>query len=222
MNSERCDGVEVLILGAGGHGQCVADALLRSRKAGGHLEAKGFLDDVMPVGKGHFAGLPVLGPIADLARFPEAAVIVAVGDNAARKQLFESVGRAGRVRVSVVDPTAVVGSEVVIGEGAYIGPLAIVGPGCVLGANVIVNGGGCLGHHSQLGDHVHIGPGVVTARGARVGDGAMVGAGSVIKPDCVIGRGAVVGAGSLVARDLGDDVTAAGSPARALRRRGSG
>lgn len=211
--------MDVLVLGAGGHGQCVADALLRIRKASGELEVLGFLDDVVAVDEGHFAGLSVLGRTTQLEAFAGTAVIVAVGDNAARRRLFEAAGRAGHVRATVVDPTAVVGSEVTIGEGSYIGPLAIVGPGCHIGANVIVNGGGCLGHHNEVADHVHIGPGVVTARGARVGEGSMIGAGTVIKPDCGIGDGSVVGSGSLVARDVGDSVVAVGSPARAIRQR---
>ena len=210
--------MKVLIIGAGGHGQCVADALLRSRRAGSEVEALGFLDDVEPLATDHFAGLPLLGRIPDLGGFSEAAVVVAVGDNAARRRLFEEMGSLGRVRATVIDPTAVIGSDVIIGAGSYVGPLAIVGPGCRLGSNVIVNGGGCIGHHSTLGDHVHIGPGVVTARGASIGDGVMVGAGTVIKPEVSIGRGSVVGAGSVVSRDLGDYVTAVGSPARAVRR----
>lgn len=210
--------MKVLIIGAGGHGQCVADTLLRGWRAGSEVEALGFLDDVEPLATDHFAGLPLLGRVPDLGDFPEAAVVVAVGDNAARKRLFEEMASLGRVRATVIDPTAVIGSDVIVGAGSYVGPLSIIGPGCRLGSNVIVNGGGCIGHHSRLGDHVHIGPGVVTARGANIGHGAMVGAGTVIKPEVSIGRGSVVGAGSLVSRDLGEHVTAVGAPARAVRR----
>lgn len=213
--------MKVLVLGAGGHGQCVADALLRSRKQGGDLELLGFLDDVKPQEADFFAGFPILGRIADMEAFPNAAIVIAVGDNEPRERLFEETGRLGRVRVTVVDPTAIVGSEVDVGEGSYIGPLAILGPGSQIGSNVIVNGGGCLGHHSLVGDHVHIGPGVVTARGVSIGERAMIGAGTVIKPECSIGRHSEVGAGSVVSRDVAEYVVAAGAPARPVRRRDS-
>lgn len=221
ITRQRPDLVQILIIGAGGHGQCVADAVLRRISAGSGEELLGFLDDVVAPSEAYFAGVPVLGGSKMVSGYPDARVIVAVGDNVARANLVRTVTR-DRELATVIDPTAVIGSEVMIGPGSYIGPLAIIGPGCRLGRNIIVNGGGCLGHHSVVGDHAHIGPGVTTARGALIGEGAMIGAGTVIKPDTGVGAGSVVGSGSVVSRTLPAHVTAAGAPARALRRHRGG
>ena len=55
------DRVRIIILGAGGHAQVIADAVQRAREAGAAWELVGFLDD-NPALAGHVRlGLPILG-----------------------------------------------------------------------------------------------------------------------------------------------------------------
>ncbi len=210
--------MNVLILGAGGHGQTVADALLRVARAGGPMRPVGFLDDTPALQDWDYCGVPVLGRLERIADVGHDGIIVAIGDNRARRRLFLRLQSAGRQFVSVIHPTAVVAFDVEIGPGCYIGANAVVGPAARIGANTIVNGVGGLGHHSRIGDHVHVGPGVVAAGGVHVGEGTQIGLGTNIVPKCSIGRWSVVGGGSLVARDIPDGVLALGNPARPVRR----
>jgi FlaA1/EpsC-like NDP-sugar epimerase len=54
----------VLILGAGGHAQVVADILLRAHEAGANCKPIGFLDDDPALAGTAIMDLPVLGTIA--------------------------------------------------------------------------------------------------------------------------------------------------------------
>jgi acetyltransferase EpsM len=81
----------VLILGAGGHAQVVADILMRAHEAGSDYKPIGFLDDSPSLTGTAIMGLPVLGIIAQLDEFDHDAVIVAIGDNRTRARIFESV-----------------------------------------------------------------------------------------------------------------------------------
>ena len=52
--------MRVLVVGAGGHAQVVADALLRMRDVGANLTPIGYLDDDPALAGQELVGLPVL------------------------------------------------------------------------------------------------------------------------------------------------------------------
>lgn len=209
--------MDILIIGAGGHGQTVADALLRIGSIDARMHPAGFLDDTPALLGTNYRGVPVLGPLAAIDRVPHDAVIVAVGDNRARRDIFLRLSAQGRRFATVIHPTATVPLDFELGPGSYLGANAVVGVATRIGTNTIVNGAGCLGHHNHVGDHVHLGPAVHSTRDVRIGDGTMIGVGANIISGISIGAWSVVGAGSLVTRDVPDSVLVYGSPARVVR-----
>jgi sugar O-acyltransferase (sialic acid O-acetyltransferase NeuD family) len=209
--------VKMLILGAGGHGQTVTDALLRIAETDPKTSIVGFLDDTPELLNWCYQGVRVLGRLGDVSQVPHDGVIVAIGDNRVRRDLYLRLKVEGIDFATVVHPTAVIARDVEIGPGCYIGANAVVGVATWIGANAIVNGAGCLGHHNRIGDHVHIGPGVHSTRDVRIGEGAQIGVGANIISGRTIGAWSLVGAGSLVSRDIPDAVVAYGMPARVIR-----
>ena len=71
----------VIVIGASGHGKVVADIV---RRSGDTL--LGFLDDneALP---SEIAGIPVLGKVADYARYPEASFVVGIGNSGVREKV---------------------------------------------------------------------------------------------------------------------------------------
>jgi len=78
--------MRVLILGAGGHAQVVADVLLRIQEANAEITPIGYLDDDPALAGRRLLDLPVLGTIAHLSTIPHDALIVALGNNAIRQR----------------------------------------------------------------------------------------------------------------------------------------
>ncbi|MBN2003059.1 MAG: acetyltransferase [Anaerolineae bacterium] len=211
--------VRVLILGAGGHAQVVADILLRMRENGASLAPIGYLDDNLAL-KGRCAlELPVMGDIAQLVEIPHEAVVVAIGNNAIRQRLFESLRHQGEHFVTAQHPRAIVAPDVDIGIGSMICAGAIVNPSSVIGANVILNTGSTVDHHNRIGDHVHIAPGAHLGGDVVIGEGALIGIGATVMPSCQIGAWSVIGAAALVHRNVPAYVTAVGAPARVIKQR---
>lgn len=208
--------MKVIIVGAGGHGAVVADIFQAARRAGARVEPIGFVDDGQQAGSAH--GLPVFGPISSLATVPHEAVIVAVGHNRTRQRLFDMLRTQGEQLATAVHPSAVVASDVSIGEGSMICAGAIINPGTIVGANTIVNTASSLDHHNVVGAHVHIAPGVHTGGEVQIGEGAMLGIGTVVIPGRRIGAWATVGAGGVVVRDIEPATVAIGVPAAPFRR----
>jgi sugar O-acyltransferase (sialic acid O-acetyltransferase NeuD family) len=206
----------ILILGAGGHGQVVADILREMARAGAAVEPIGFLDDDPALRATAPLGLPVLGGLAE--RVDVEAAIVAIGDNATRRELFERLRARGVKLATAIHPRAVVAAGVPIGPGSVVAAGAIVNTGSVVGVNAILNTGCTVDHHNQIGDHAHIAPGAHLAGQVHVGEGALVGIGATVLPKCRIGAWATVGAAALVRADIPEHATAVGVPARIIRR----
>lgn len=202
----------LVIYGAGGHGQVVAEA---ARAAG--MRVVGFVDDAPPAET--VAGLPVLS--LDHPDAAGAAFHVAVGDNATRQAILRRLSEQGRALCGVTHPTAFVSDSATIGEGVFVGPLAVVHTQARLGDGVIVNSGAVVEHHNDIGACVHVAPGAVLGGGVTAGERALIGLGARVLPGVTIGRDATVGAGAVVTAGVGDGETIAGVPARPIRRRAS-
>ncbi len=210
--------MRVVILGAGGHGQVVADILLRARSQGGTDEPAGFLDDNPALAGQALLGLPVLGPFSALPDVMHDAVIVAIGNNIVRCALYERLRAKGERFAIARHPCAVLAADVAVDAGTMICAGVVVNTGSVIGANVILNTICSVDHHNRIGDHVHIAPGVRLGGEVVVGTGTMIGIGATVIPRCAIGEWSMVGAGAVVTKSLPGGVTAVGMPARSIKR----
>ena len=103
----------LLIVGAGGHGRSVAEAVLDS---GGYVVV-GFLDDAFLELK-QVWDVPVLGKVAELAQWRGVAdcAFVAFGNNVLRQRVTAGLRVAGFSLVTVRHPRTIVSPSAVIGD----------------------------------------------------------------------------------------------------------
>ncbi len=210
--------VKVLILGAGGHAQVVADILLRARDAGQPITPIGYLDDDASLHGKVLLDLPVLGHTSALGRIPHDAIIIAIGNNQIRKRLADKLSAAGETFASARHPAAIIAPDVRIGPGAMICAGVVVNIGTVIGVHVILNTGSTVDHHNDLRNYVHVAPGVHTGGEVVIEEGVLVGIGATVAPRTSVGAWAIVGAGAVVTKTVPPGVTVVGVPARPLQR----
>jgi sugar O-acyltransferase (sialic acid O-acetyltransferase NeuD family) len=209
--------MNVVIVGAGGHGQVVGDILLAAGRSGECVRAIGYVDDRSCSQLSLRANQTLLGTVAQLSEFPHDAVVVAIGDNETRARIMCALARAGERFVTARHPSAVVSEDVQSGDGTVLGARTAVVTGSHLGHGVILNTGSTIDHHTIVGDYAHIAPGVHVGGEVSIGPGALIGIGAVVLPRISIGAGAIVGAGAVVIRDVPPGVTVVGIPARPIR-----
>lgn len=194
----------VVVIGAGGHGLVVAAAIVASG-----LRVEGFYDDDRRLWGQANNGHRVMGPIADLEADGRRA-IVAVGDNAMRKQLAEELDLDW---ITVVHPFSWVAPGVSLGIGTFVGAGTVVQPGSVVGEHVILNSRSGLGHEAKVRSYAHLSHAYLGS-GASAGEGALLAIGSSVLPGVAVHDWAVVGAGALATRDVDAGTTVVGIPAR--------
>lgn len=206
----------VIIIGGGGHAKVLIEALRLTA-----VPVVGIVD-AQPALKGtSILGIPVMGGDELIySHGPERVMLVnAVGSvrqPARRASLFETYHGKGYRFQTVIHPSAVIPSDILLGEGAQVMAGAIIQPGVGIGCNAIVNTRASIDHDCIIGDHAHLAPGVTLSGGVTVGRGSHIGTGATVIQGITIGEGSLVGAGALVTRDVPDGVTVVGVPAKTV------
>jgi sugar O-acyltransferase (sialic acid O-acetyltransferase NeuD family) len=211
--------MRVVILGAGGHGKVVCDAVLSMRVPPSDLI--GFVDDNPEMVGRTVMGLPVLRGLNELDLDRSVRVALGIGDNGARRRQFERAVALGYEPLTVVHATAVIGRGCTLGRGVVVFANAVVNPDSHIEDDVILNTACSVDHDCRIGAHAHIAPGARLAGGVTVGSETLVGIGSVVLLYKTIGSRTVVGAGAAVTSDLESDAVAVGVPARIIKRKGA-
>lgn len=209
----------VLVIGAGGHGRVVADAL---RAAG--RKVLGFLDAAADLEGMQIDGLPVLGGDSLLQGYPTSTIMLANGigstvSTVVRRRLYERLTACGFQFETVRHPAAVVSHSAVLSSGVQIMAGAVVQPGAVIGEDTIINTGALIDHDCVIGNHCHLAPGAVLSGAVRVGDDCHIGTAASVIQGVAIGAGATIAAGAVVVGDVAAGARMAGVPARVMEMR---
>jgi sugar O-acyltransferase (sialic acid O-acetyltransferase NeuD family) len=118
--------------------------------------------------------------------------------------------------ITAIHPTAFVASDVKFGDSCQILAHATICSEAILGNACIINSSAIVEHECLINSGVHIGPGAKLAGLVEVGDYSFIGMGAIILPRIKIGKHVIVGAGAVVTKNVTDNVTVAGNPARPL------
>jgi UDP-perosamine 4-acetyltransferase len=189
----------LLIYGAGGHAKSVIGIITD----GGGWAIHGLIDEREDMLGKAVLGHPVVGSgslLPELLRREILHAFVAVGDNASRQQRGRQLEQLGFHLPILIHPTALIMTHASISVGRY----------AIIGAHA------GIGHESILGDAVHVGAGSILGGNVHIGSGSFLGLRSVVLPGITIGRNVRVAAGSMVSKDIADNLSVAGSPARVV------
>lgn len=193
----------ILIYGAGGHGQVIADA---AAKIGLFVA---FADDHAKSAPGLFRLVDSTIALQEGVRF-----IVAIGDNATRQRIHESMVDRGATPAKIVHLSAQISPDAEIGPGVFVGPNAVVNAGAKIDTGAIINSGAIVEHHCRIGAFAHIAPGAALGGNVTVGARTLVGINAAVRPRITLGDDCTIGVGAAVVCDIPAHAIAVGIPAR--------
>jgi sugar O-acyltransferase (sialic acid O-acetyltransferase NeuD family) len=203
----------IFVIGAGGHGLVVIDAMLMSGFDRKHIRV--IDEDTARIG-GSALGITVQALEED-ARLAGHRYHVSIGNNAFRDRVFAKMSERGAVPYTVRHLNAIISPAAGVEDGAFIAAGAIVAPLSKIGRGAIVNHAAVVDHECHIGSFCHVAPGATLSGNVHLGARVLVGAGANILPGVSVGDDAIIGAGAVVDNNVPPGTTYAGVPARRLR-----
>lgn len=163
---------KLLILGAGGYAQTIADLARQS----GIYDRIGFLDD-------NTRGAYILGSCNDFYMFAGENVDMypAFGNNDTRMYWISRLEEAGGRVPTLVHSTAYVSPTVRLKSGTMVLPKAVINTNCQVQQGCIINCGALVDHDCVLEKGVHICLGAIVKAENRIPEKSKVEAGQVIE-----------------------------------------
>lgn len=140
---------------------------------------------------------------------------IAIGDNATRAKIHNQLAQKPLLPVNAIHSSSVIDPSAAIAEyGVMVAANVTINSLAQIGSGAICNTGCVIEHECIVGNFAHIGPGAVLCGNVRVGEGSFVGANAVIRQGISIGKNVMIGAGAVVVKDVADNVTVVGVPAK--------
>lgn len=196
----------IILLGTGGHAHSVVDCI----EAENRFHIYGFLDIEEKIGE-EYRGYKVLGTdmlLEDSFKkgIKNAFVTIGyLGKNSIRDRLFFNLKKMGFTLPNIIDKTAIIAKDVVLGEGIFIGKRAVVNSDVEIKDMCIINTGAIIEHDCKIGDFSHISVGSVLCGGVQVGRESFIGANATIIQGRTIGNKCIIGAGVTIRKNIEDN-----------------
>jgi len=182
-------------------------------------EIIGFLDDDdNKIGK-IFNGYKCLGKInllKELSKEKNVCAAIATQSGKVRKKIVEENSDFLNWE-TLIHPSANVSSTSTVGNGCVICANCSISIDSVIGNHCILNIGTTIGHDCAISDYVSFMSGTVISGHVLIKEGAYFGSNSTVIPSRKIGECSTVGAGSVVIRNVADNVTVMGVPAKKVQ-----
>lgn len=208
-------GRPVIVVGAGGHGAVVADALL--------AEGRTVLGFVAPGPEAPNSVLPGLGLLGgDDSLNPEAGYDLANGIGGTGAGVARDLRRRVQTRLEargfhftgVRHPSAIVSPHATVADGVQLLARSVVQTGARIETGAIINTGVIIEHGCRIGAFTHCASGAILCGDVEVGEDSHIGAGAVIRQGVRLEPGVVVGAGAVVLEAGEGEGMLIGVPAR--------
>lgn len=186
----------LIILGAGGHGEVCAEIAELS----GKYNKIFFLDD--DTSKKQCLKYNVIGTFEDYIKYKNDDFFVAIGDNKLRKKYIERLNKPLDI---LIHPNAIISQSCTIQEGTVIMPGVVINANTHIGKGCIINTSVSVDHDCSIGDYVHLSPGVHLGGTCEIGDFTWVGIGSIIVNNITVNENEMIKAGTVIKRSLKKD-----------------
>lgn len=209
---------KIVILCAGDFGKELAWLIEDINAQNPTYDILGFLDDdEKKIGK-EFNGYKCIGKInllSELSKEQNVCATIATQESKFRKKFVDENPYFNNWE-TLIHPSATISNTSKLGVGCVVCANCNISVNTVLGNHCILNLGVTIGHDCVVDDYVSLMSGTVISGHVIINEFAYFGSNSTVVPGKKIGKHSKVGAGSVVIRNVKDDITVMGVPAKIL------
>ncbi|MCM1236442.1 MAG: acetyltransferase [Ruminococcus flavefaciens] len=209
--------MKLFIYGAGGAGVEVYDLVMRNSQIKNRYSAVYFIDDFQEETEYYGTMRIHFSSCEAYVGQEKAEFVIAVGEPSARRFLFEKIKSSGYVLTTLIDERAIISDTAKISEGCVINADTIVSFNVVIEKNCFIMFDTIIGHDAVIHSHSVISPKAMIGGHCFVGEQCFVGLGSSMIQRIKIGNKTIIGMGAVLFRDVGENLTVIGNPARVTK-----
>ena len=206
----------LIIIGARGFGREVYD--LATQCSGFNIEyvIKGFLDDKADALDG-FENYPaILSSVEDYKIEEDDVFVCALGTVKWKKYYAELIMAKGGSFINLIHPSTKLNTNAVVGTGLLVFMYANISNDCIIEDFVTIQGYVGLGHDTKIRKWVHVSSYSFTGGFVVLEEESTLNTRATVLPHVIVRKGATVGAASLVIRNVKENTTVFGVPAKKL------
>lgn len=207
---------DIVIVGAGGFGREVAWLIENINDVKSEWHILGFVDDNPEIQGVSFNEYKVIGTIEWL-KSQEMYVVFAIGNPITKKKLVTSLSSSKNQYPVLIHPNVLFSKSVSFGEGCIICAGNILTTDITCGKHVILNLSCSVGHDVVIGDYCTILPAVRISGKVELAECVSVGTNSALIQGVKVGTNTIIGLSSAVVKDLPENCTAVGIPAKPIK-----
>lgn len=208
----------MLVVGAGGLAKEILDILIDL-----NIEKPIFCDDISIEIDSFFQKHSTVRSITEVNSIfsNNGDYCIAIGGGNLRKTLNSKFDNINGKLISIISPKAQIsGNAKQIDKGTIVMQFATIGPDVSVGKCCLIYHNVQLTHDVKIGDFCDISPNAVLLGKVTIGNYVQIGTNATILPNIKIGNNVIIGAGSVVTKDIPDNCTAYGVPAKIIDRHG--
>ena len=207
---------KIAIIGAGGFGREVKWLIDCINATQQQWYFCGYYDDDLSDRKNIKSDL-LLGNIDSLNTIQEPlAVAIAIGNPNIKQQIVERLYNKNLYFPVLIHPNCLIGNNVTIGDGTIICASNILTTDIVIKNFVTINLACTVGHDSVIANYCSIMPSVNISGEVLMHQNVYVGTGAKIINQINIGSHSIIGAGAVVIKNIPQNSTAVGIPAKCV------
>ncbi|MFP8488620.1 acetyltransferase [Gracilimonas sp. Q87] len=202
----------MLVAGAGRHAKDLLSVLQELN------EDLFFFDDVSKESTTLFLdSYPVIRSLKEVELYfkEDNRFLLGIGGTSQRKKINEKLRSVGGKEHNIISTHAIVSQDdVFLGSSLNVMPFVFISNSVSIGDGTLLNTRSSVHHDVNVGAYCDISPGATLLGGVNVGNFTHIGANATILPNIKIGDNCVVGAGAVVTKDISDNATIKGVPAK--------
>ena len=211
---------DIVIIGAGGVGKEVALLIEQINNKKLTYNLIGFIDDNSSLHGTQINGYKVLGGIEHLKTMHSPIYAVcAIANYKVKKNIINSLTSSSVHFANIIHPDVYISNTNSVGEGVIIYSGVIMTTNIKIGDHVIISPKCGIGHEALIENYVSLLWNVNVSGNVTIREGSLIGSGVTIIQNKIIGKASILGAGAVVIKDIPDNCTAVGMPAKVVNWR---